>query len=124
MSRRVLVIDDSQTMRQLESVYLKQLGFVVDAVPDANSGLQALNPHHNLVITDLNMPGINGLEFVKQLRAGSINQHIPVIIISTESSVNFVESAKKAGVSAWIQKPFTLDQLQVVIQKILPQGDG
>lgn len=124
MERRALVIDDSQTMRQLECLYLKQFGFTVDDAADAATGLAKLTPQHSLVITDLNMPGMNGLELVQKIRSGQVNRNVPVVVISTESSTNFIENAKKAGVSAWIQKPFSAQNLQEVVKKLLPDGDG
>jgi two-component system, chemotaxis family, chemotaxis protein CheY len=124
MSKKALIVDDSATMRQLESLYLKQLGFDVEQAADASLGLSQLRSDHQLVISDLNMPGMNGLEFTKAVRTGTLNPHIPIVMISTEGSENFQESAKKAGVSAWIQKPFSLENLQKVINRLLPDGDG
>lgn len=124
MAKRALIIDDSQTMRQLESLYLKQLGFEVDDATDAASGLAKLGPAHAVVISDLNMPGMNGLELIRRIRSGTVNKNVPVVMISTESSTDFQVEAKSAGVSAWLQKPFTAASLATVIKRLVPEGDG
>lgn len=124
MAKKALIIDDSQTMRQLEGLYLRQLGFEVEDAADANQGLKKLSSDHAIIISDLNMPGMNGLELIKQIRSGTVNKNVPVIMISTESSSDFQDEAKKAGVSAWLQKPFTAQSLATVIKRLVPDGDG
>lgn len=124
MAKKALIIDDSQTMRQLEGLYLRQMGFEVDDAADAAQGLQKLKADHAVIISDLNMPGMNGLELIKQIRSSSVNKNVPVIMISTESSSDFQDEAKKAGVSAWLQKPFTAASLSAVIKRLVPDGDG
>ncbi len=124
MAKKALIIDDSQTMRQLEGLYLRQMGFEVEDAEDAAQGLKKLKPDHTVIISDLNMPGMNGLELIKLIRTGNINKNVPVIMISTESSTDFQDEAKKAGVSAWLQKPFTSASLSAVIKRLVPDGDG
>lgn len=112
----VIVVDDSNTMRKLIRNLLNQIGF--NNVDESESALKALklleNKKYGLVLTDCNMPEVNGLEFTKRIRSHS-NQNInkiPVIMITAESKTDVVIEAKKSGVNNYVVKPFTVEGLE------------
>jgi two-component system chemotaxis response regulator CheY len=114
----VLLVDDSATILMSMSGILKQAGY---SVLTANSGDAALNVlktnKPNLVITDLNMPGMNGIEFIKAAKANANLRFTPFIILTTESGAGKKDDARAAGAAGWLVKPVVPDQpLQVVKQ--------
>lgn len=111
---KILVVDDSSTMRRIIINTLKQIGQedVVQAA-DGVEGLAALqaNADVELVLSDWNMPNMNGLDFLKKVREGKSQQELPVIMITTEAEKSNVVTAIKAGANNYIVKPFTPDVL-------------
>jgi len=114
----ILVVDDSIHMRRLITDTLYQLGFrKLVSASDANEAinLMGLNQKNKdpfqLILSDLNMPGINGLEFLKQIRATELYASMPFILITTESEKKYVLDAAVNGVSSYIVKPFTTEAL-------------
>jgi len=120
---RVLVLDDDKTMLSIISNALKRVGItdIVTAEDGAEGLLEYNNAKDNntfgVIFTDMNMPNINGLEFVKHIR--SVNQDIPIIMITTEGGKAEVIKALKAGVNNYIVKPFTLRVFKEKISAIL-----
>lgn len=110
----ILVVDDANTMRRIIRMVLSQIGFY--NVDEAESGANALEmlktKNYGLVITDCNMPEINGIELTEKIRANESTKNIPIIMITAESNVENVIRAKKAGVNNYIVKPFTADALE------------
>lgn len=119
MSKTILIVDDSASMRQMVNFTLTASGYnVVQAV----HGKDAMNKLGNgtkidMVITDLNMPEMDGIEFIKQMRANSSYKFTPVVMLTTESKDSKKEEGKHAGASGWIVKPFTPEQLIDVVKK-------
>jgi two-component system chemotaxis response regulator CheY len=125
MARNVLVVDDEHLIRQIISIILKSAGYkVVEAV----SGNDALNKmtgrNFGLVITDLRMPGMDGIEFIKQLRSESAYRSVPVIMLTSEFSDFKKSEAEIAGVSEWIVKPFIRQQLLQSVRKFMGNRDS
>jgi len=118
-----LVVDDSTTLREFISFILKNAGYDVVMAENGKDALNRLNglkdANVDIVITDLNMPVMNGIEFIKEMRGSSMYRSIPVILMTTELHELKKQEAKQAGVSEWINKPFTPRQLRDTIKKFI-----
>ncbi len=120
MERNILIVDDSESMRQLISYTLMGAGFKVLEAVDGKDALRKLNGTKvDMIISDLNMPKIDGLCLLKALRNHSAFRFIPIVMLTTEAQLEKVVEAKKAGVSGWIVKPFKPDKLVKVVKKFL-----
>ena len=120
MSRRILVVDDSAAMRTFVVSYLEAIADELDLeVVEAGSGFEALRtvPHGpwSLILTDINMPDINGLELVSFLKSNETYKSVPVVVFSTERTDADRERAKALGAEGYLVKPFTVDQLKSAI---------
>jgi two-component system, chemotaxis family, chemotaxis protein CheY len=116
----VLTVDDSPSVRQMVKIVLGPAGYEVIEAEDGADGLakaKARSP--NLVITDLNMPVMNGLELIRHLRAVPAIVGIPIVFLSTESDQDIKQQAKQAGATGWITKPFRPEQLLAVVAKLV-----
>lgn len=121
MSKTVLVLDDSNTMRQMVSFTLKEAGFTVVEAENGQEGLARLAVHDvSLIITDLNMPVLDGIGFIKQARAQEKHRYTPILMLTTESQATRKQEGKSAGATGWLVKPFDPTQLLGVIKKVLP----
>jgi len=109
----VLIVDDSSTMRKIISRSLRQAGLPVDDIYEAGDGIEGLNALNgkkvDLILSDINMPNMDGLEFIKQVRANG--NDVPIVMITTEGGEDIIKEAISSGASASIKKPFTPDQL-------------
>lgn len=122
MGKTVLIVDDSNTVIMSLKTTLEMNGFDVET---ANDGLQALNKlksgiKPNLIISDLNMPNMGGIEFIKNARAISGLRFIPILVLTTESQQAKRLEAKKAGATGWLVKPIAGPDLINVIKQVLP----
>jgi two-component system, chemotaxis family, chemotaxis protein CheY len=119
MSKTILIADDSPSLRQMISLTLSGAGYTVIEAVD---GLDALNKSENrdigLVITDLNMPRLSGLDLIRRLRAGALHRFTPALMLTTESDPAKKQEARAAGATGWIVKPFNPTQLLTVIKKV------
>ncbi len=119
MSKSVLTIDDSESIRQMISMTLGGAGFTVDEARDGAEGYaKAIGGTYSAIITDLNMPNMNGLEFIRKYRAHPSSRGVPIIFLSTESDDASKQEAKAAGAIGWIVKPFDQNQLLAAIRKV------
>ena len=120
MSKRILTADDSASVRQMVSFTLKNAGYEVVEAVDGKDALTKLNgiPIH-MVITDLNMPNLDGIGLVKGIRANPTYKFIPIILLTTESQESKKLEGRTAGATGWIIKPFKPEQLIAVIKKVL-----
>jgi len=113
---RTLIVDDSSVMRKIVERSLRQAGLDPLVVLEAGSGSEALDllkaQKVDLILTDINMPSMDGLEFLRQLRAQNLAPGVPVVMITTESSMKFVQQAIQAGAQGYIRKPFTPEQVK------------
>ncbi|GAB6089095.1 response regulator [Spirochaeta dissipatitropha] len=123
MASKILIIDDSATMRQMIQIILKGAGHEVVQANDGPSGLAALDSSFNLVITDYNMPGMNGVEVVRNIRTGTVHPNVPVLMVTTESEAAKKQAGKDAGATGWVTKPFQKEQLLGVIDKVLEKTE-
>jgi len=117
----VLIVDDSSVMRKIVERALRQAGLDLTKVLEAGSGregLEALGRERaDLIVSDINMPGMDGLEFLRQIQSQGLAQGAPVVMITTESGEEHVREALAAGAQGYIRKPFTPDQVR---ERVLP----
>ncbi|MGE5893214.1 MAG: response regulator [bacterium] len=121
MSKTIMTVDDSPSIRQMVSFTLKDAGYdVIEAVDgkDALAKLAAGRIH--MVIADLNMPNLDGIELIREIRANPILKFIPIIMLTTESQEGKKQEGRQAGATGWIVKPFKPEQLIAVVKKVLP----
>ena len=123
MSKTILTVDDSASIRQMVTFTLKQAGFQVLEAEDGSKGLQKAQGNRiDLVITDLNMPNMNGLEMIAKLRGLPEFKFTPILMLTTESDDSKKMAGKQAGATGWIVKPFNPEQLLKVIERVLPSA--
>ena len=120
MAKRVLVVDDSGVVRKIGAMTLMRAGFeVVDAVDGRDALEKASNERFDLVITDINMPGMDGIELIKELRTLDDYRFIPIVVLSTLAQKDKVDEGKQAGASGWIFKPFSATKLLDTVGKFV-----
>lgn len=120
MAKTILIVDDSASMRQLVTFALKDAGYDVIAAVDGKDALGKLNGAKiDMVVTDLNMPNMDGITLIKQLRGRPSSKFTPVVMLTTESQETKKQEGKLAGASGWIVKPFTPEKLIEVIKKFV-----
>lgn len=118
--RTIMTVDDSASLRQMVSVVLRGGGYEVVEATDGVDALTKLKGREfHLILTDINMPRMDGLEFTRQLRALPQYKFVPVILLTTESHPEKKQEGKAAGATAWIVKPFSPDQLLAVAKKVM-----
>ena len=121
MGRTALVVDDSISIRQMVSFTLSEAGFTVLEGGNGQEALDALEGRRvDLIITDLNMPVMDGLTFIRQVRSRPATKFVPVLMLTTESQASKKQEGKAAGATGWIVKPFHPVKLLEVIGKVLP----
>src|SRR4029077_20996802 len=119
MSKSILVVDDSASIRQMVTLTLSGAGYgTLEAVDGEDGYSKAIANPVRAVITDLNMPRMNGIEFIRKFRAHPSSAGVPIVFLTTESDEAMKRQAKDAGAIAWIVKPFKQDQLLAVIKKV------
>lgn len=118
---RTLIVDDSSVMRKIVERSLRQAGLDPLVVYEAGSGTEGLDvlrgKQVDLILSDINMPSMDGLEFLRQIREQNLAPGIPVVMITTESSEEHVKQAITAGAQGYIRKPFTAEQVK---ERVLP----
>jgi len=118
---RTLIVDDSSVMRKIVERALRQAGLDPMVVHEAGSGTEGLEllktKQVDLILSDINMPSMDGLEFLRQIRAQNLAPGVPVVMITTESSEEHVKQAILAGAQGYIRKPFTAEQVK---ERVLP----
>jgi two-component system chemotaxis response regulator CheY len=120
MTKAVLTVDDSPSIRQMVKLVLSQAGFEVHEAVDGIDGLEKAKAKPvQMVVTDLNMPRMDGITMVRELRKLPTYKGVPIILLTTESDESFKKQAKDAGATGWITKPFKQEQLIAVAQKVL-----
>ena len=116
----ILAVDDSVSMRQMVTFTLKNAGFdVVDAVDGEDAWEKATERSFHLVLTDQNMPRLDGIGLTKRLRGNATYKTIPILILTTESSDQMKQAGRAAGATGWLVKPFDPVKLIEVIRKVL-----
>lgn len=115
-----MTADDSPSMRQMVGFTLKQAGFTVVDACDGQDALRKLKDSPvDMLITDLNMPVMDGMELIRNVRALPQFKYMPIIMLTTESQPERKQAGKAAGATGWIVKPFTQEQLVAVVNRVL-----
>jgi two-component system, chemotaxis family, chemotaxis protein CheY len=120
MSKKLLIVDDSASMRNVVSMTLKSAGYEVIEACDGKDALAKLNGQKvNLIISDVNMPVMDGLTFVKEVKQNPAYKFTPIIMLTTESEQAKRDQAKAAGAKAWVVKPFQPQQVLDAVAKLM-----
>jgi len=121
----ILIVDDSSVMRKIVDRSLRQAGLQIQQVTEAGNGVEALGQvqqnRFDLILTDINMPVMDGLEFVRQLQVLDNAKGVPIIMITTEAGESQVVGALSHGARGYLRKPFTPDQIK---ERIIPLLQG
>lgn len=121
MKSDILIVDDSESIREVVAIGLCDSGYNVISGCNGEEGLDLLSKNTNvkLIITDLNMPVMDGITFLKEVRKIDDYKYIPIIILTTESQESKKVEAKMAGATGWIIKPFVKEKLMAVVKKVI-----
>ncbi|MBI1274825.1 response regulator [bacterium] len=123
MTKKILTVDDSKTMREMVSFTLKGAGYEVIEAEDGKHALASINGIKvDAIITDLNMPNMNGFELIQSLRSDPNYKFTPILMLTTEGDDSKKQEGKAAGATGWIVKPFNPDKLVEVVRKVCPLG--
>jgi len=119
MAKTIMVVDDSISIRQVVGIALKQAGYDVIEGVDGKDALAKLTGQKvNLIISDVNMPNMDGISFVRELKTRPAYKFTPVLMLTTESQEDKKEQGKAAGARAWMVKPFKPEALLAAVQKL------
>ena len=119
MEKTVMTVDDSASVRQMVSFTLRGAGYRVIEATDGEDAVRKLQGPVQLILTDLNMPRMDGIDLIKSIRGMSAYRYTPVIMLTTESQAAKKQEGKAAGATGWIVKPFNPQQLLAVLKKVL-----
>jgi two-component system chemotaxis response regulator CheY len=121
MAKRILTIDDSKTIRDMLRMTLVDAGYDVLQAVDGQDGVEVLERETvDLVITDINMPKMNGYEVVRHLRGNPAYTGLPILVLTTESDTDKKNIAREAGATGWMVKPFDPERLVATVRKVIP----
>lgn len=120
MSKRILIVDDSPSIRQMVEVTLKSADYNVTVAVDGQNALDICqNETFDFVLTDVNMPNMDGITLVKSLRAMAAFSKTPIIVLTTEAGTDVKSQGKEAGATGWMVKPFDPSKLLALVAKVL-----
>lgn len=115
-----MIVDDSESIRELVGLTLESAGYEVEKAVDGIDGLSKLDGRTiHLVITDLNMPNMDGIQLIREARKNATYASIPILLLTTESQQPKKEEGKAAGATGWIVKPFAQEKLLEVVKKVI-----
>lgn len=121
MSKTIITVDDAQTMRKMIRFTLQPTGHDIIEAADGAEAFNTLKDRPvDLVITDVNMPNMDGIELTRKLRATPLHASTPIVLLTTESSPEKKNQGRAAGATGWIVKPFNQQQLLAIVSKVLP----
>ncbi len=118
---KLMIVDDSSTMRKIIKRVLRQAEIAVENILEAANGVEALeqlssNPDLGLILSDVNMPEMNGIDLVKKVREDHAKDTLPIIMVTTEGGQNMMDSALESGANGYVTKPFTPDSIRVALE--------
>jgi two-component system, chemotaxis family, chemotaxis protein CheY len=120
MAKTIMVVDDSASLRQVVNIALKGAGYDVVEAADGQIALTKLDAHKiNLIVCDVNMPNMDGISFVRELKQKASHKFTPVIMLTTESQEEKKREGQAAGAKAWVMKPFKPEVLLGAVQKLV-----
>ena len=121
MAKKILIVDDSPTMRQMVTFTLREANFDVLEAENGQDALKKIEGQKfDLILTDLNMPIMDGITFIRNARGLPATKYVPILMLTTESQAEKKSEGKAAGATGWIVKPFDPPKLLAVIGKVLP----
>jgi two-component system chemotaxis response regulator CheY len=125
MAKTILVVDDSITVRRNVSIVLKRAGFAMEEAEDGEAGLAKVDSNRDIamVICDINMPNMDGLEMVEKIKGKPENKSLPILMLTTEGQMELIRRAKRAGAVGWIVKPFNPAQLVQTVTHLTGESD-
>ncbi|MBS1141708.1 MAG: response regulator [Proteobacteria bacterium] len=116
----ILIVDDSTSIRNMLKACLQPLGYRIVEAAGGRAGLEQLRQENvDLIISDQNMPGMDGLSMVKSIRSGTEKQNVPILVLTTETSDEMKTAFRAAGATGWMSKPFTPERLEAALKKLL-----
>ncbi len=122
MAKTILIVDDSASFRQVVAITLKSAGYEVIEGSDGNDALEKIaGKRVHLIISDVNMPGMDGFTFLKAVKASPVHKYTPVIMLTTETSAAKMAAGKEAGAKAWMTKPFQPPQILAAVSQLVPK---
>jgi len=119
VAKTIMTVDDSASVRQMVSFTLRSAGYEVVEAADGGQALERLKAPLHLILTDLNMPRVDGIELVKRVRADPVHKYVPIVLLTTESQESKKQAGRAAGATGWMVKPFQAEQLLAVVKKVL-----
>ncbi|HKL41117.1 MAG TPA: response regulator [Clostridia bacterium] len=125
MNKRVLILDDSRTIRTSVKYTLQKSGYEILLAENGVEGLEVLKENNSrkdrpqMIITDINMPKMNGIEFIKEVKKNREFKFIPILVLTTESQAEMKNKGKEAGAAGWLVKPFSPEQLTGVVKRFV-----
>lgn len=121
MTKKILTVDDSATMRNMLRATLSEAGYEVIQAEDGVEGMKVADGQFfDLIITDINMPNMDGLTFIERLRERSSHKSTPILVLTTENEPEKKARARKAGATGWLVKPFDPQKLIATINRVSP----
>ena len=121
MAKQILTVDDSKTMRDMVAFTLRKAGFEVNEAEDGRKALTVLGSNRfDLIITDLNMPNMDGISLIRNVRSNAQHRGVPILILTTESDGAKKADGKAAGATGWLVKPFSPEKLVELVQRVCP----
>lgn len=120
MTKTIMTVDDSASVRLMVNFTLRDLGYEIVEAENGKEALKKMEKKHiHMLITDINMPELDGISLIKMVRANPDYKFIPIILLTTESQTEKKLEGKQAGATGWIVKPFKPEQLVAVVKKVL-----
>ena len=120
MGKKILFVDDSASMRKVVGMAISNSGYDVTTAVDGKDGVSKLEADKfDAIITDLNMPNMNGIELIKAAKTNARNKFAPIVMLTTESADDMKQQGKAAGAKVWVVKPFKAEQLLGVVKKLI-----
>jgi two-component system, chemotaxis family, chemotaxis protein CheY len=117
--KTILTVDDSRTMRDMLLMTLSEAGYQVDQAEDGMDGLAKLKDSRpDAIITDINMPRLDGFGFIEQVRSDPTRRAVPILVLTTESEPELKERARRAGATGWIVKPYNPGKLLDALRRV------
>lgn len=123
VARKVLIVDDNATIRTLSRKVLEEIGFEVSEARDGQAGLNAARAEaFQLVLADINMPVMDGIEMITEIRKLPAYERVPILIISTENNPRIMQQGKAAGANGWLVKPFQREKLLSLLERLVKKA--
>lgn len=119
-NKTIMIVEDSATMRQMVGFTLKRNGYTVVEAEDGRDAIEKINLQPlSMIISDVNMPNVDGIEFVRTVRSNAKHKFTPIIMLTTESQESKKLEGREAGATGWIVKPFSPDHLMAIVKRVL-----